>query len=146
MNRLYQYQVKDFALAGNAILTLQSGKTGNHYTYKILKSNNRDDLYIVKRLYGSDNENDYEYVGCYFSDTEIFVPAKTYKDRTSLSWPPSMRAIRYFFEKIDNIPDSLIVFHEGKCGKCGKKLTTPESIRRGFGPECYKEIVNNARL
>ena len=30
------------------------------------------------------------------------------------------------------------VFHSGKCGKCGKKLTTPESIKSGLGPYCSK--------
>ena len=28
------------------------------------------------------------------------------------------------------------IWHEGKCGRCGRKLTVPESIACGFGPEC----------
>lgn len=28
-----------------------------------------------------------------------------------------------------------------KCQKCGKKLTDPESIERGYGPECWDSIV-----
>lgn len=24
----------------------------------------------------------------------------------------------------------------GRCGRCGRRLTDPESIRRGIGPEC----------
>lgn len=28
-----------------------------------------------------------------------------------------------------------------KCQKCGKKLTDPESMRRGYGPECWSEIT-----
>jgi hypothetical protein len=28
------------------------------------------------------------------------------------------------------------VWHEGRCGRCGRKLTVPESIESGFGPEC----------
>ena len=28
-----------------------------------------------------------------------------------------------------------------KCQKCGKKLTDPESIRRGYGPECWESIT-----
>lgn len=27
-----------------------------------------------------------------------------------------------------------------KCQKCGKKLTDPESQRRGYGPECWEKI------
>ena len=26
------------------------------------------------------------------------------------------------------------------CQKCGKKLTDPESMRRGYGPECWAQI------
>jgi hypothetical protein len=31
----------------------------------------------------------------------------------------------------------LEVWHEGRCGACGRRLTVPESIERGLGPECY---------
>ena len=27
-----------------------------------------------------------------------------------------------------------------KCQKCGKKLTDPESMRRGYGPECWPQV------
>jgi hypothetical protein len=29
----------------------------------------------------------------------------------------------------------------GHCKMCGKKLTDPESVRRGFGSECYKKVL-----
>lgn len=29
----------------------------------------------------------------------------------------------------------------GRCMLCGKKLTDAESVRRGFGSECYKKIL-----
>lgn len=28
-----------------------------------------------------------------------------------------------------------------RCQKCGKKLTDPESIKRGYGPECWGRIT-----
>lgn len=28
-----------------------------------------------------------------------------------------------------------------KCQKCGKKLTDPESMRRGYGPECWEQLT-----
>jgi len=33
-----------------------------------------------------------------------------------------------------------------KCQKCGKKLTDPESIKRGYGPECGKEYSSHPAL
>ena len=29
------------------------------------------------------------------------------------------------------------LWHEGRCGRCGIRLTVPESIARGLGPTCY---------
>lgn len=29
-----------------------------------------------------------------------------------------------------------------RCRKCGRKLTTPKSIKRGFGPVCYKRMID----
>jgi hypothetical protein len=41
------------------------------------------------------------------------------------------------------IPDTMYpdaeVMHVGKCCKCRRLLTTPESIQRGIGPECSGE-------
>lgn len=28
-----------------------------------------------------------------------------------------------------------------KCQKCGRKLTDPDSMERGFGPECWESIT-----
>ena len=137
--QLSKEQIKPFALAGNATITLQSGKTGTHYTYKITKHETKDDLFFIKLLHGPDNTEDYQYVGCYYADTEYFNPCKTWKEKPMFSWPPAIRAISYFLQTLNNTPDKLLVYHEGRCGKCGRKLTTPESIERGFGPECYKE-------
>jgi rRNA maturation endonuclease Nob1 len=32
------------------------------------------------------------------------------------------------------------VYHLGRCGKCGKALTEPESISTGLGPICGGRI------
>lgn len=129
---------KEFALAGNATITLESENTKNHFTYKIVKAKESDNLYFVRLLRGPNNEEDFVYLGCYYKDSNYFHPCKKWKDTPKEGWPPSLRAIRFFFERIDNIPPKLHVYHEGRCGKCGRKLTTPESIKRGLGPECCK--------
>jgi hypothetical protein len=37
-----------------------------------------------------------------------------------------------------SLPEGYKIQHEGKCCRCGRTLTTPESIERGIGPECVK--------
>lgn len=139
-SKLIPSRIKQFALAGNATITLQSGETGDHITYKITRHKENNDLYFIKLLSGPDNEEDYTYIGCYYADNNYFNPCKTYKNTPNRYWPKSLRVISYFLNNINKIPSNLYVYHEGKCGCCGRKLTTPESIERGYGPECYRRI------
>jgi hypothetical protein len=39
------------------------------------------------------------------------------------------------------LPEFVEVWHEGHCGKCGKRLTVPSSIENGLGPECIKTLT-----
>lgn len=136
MKQLETSRIKSYVLAGNAVITLESGITGKHFTYKITHSKNDDNLYFVKCLRGADNSTDYTYIGCYYADTKYFYPDKKYKGIETYGWPKSLQAINYLFRFLDNVPDKLKVYHEGKCCVCGRRLTTPESIELGIGPEC----------
>lgn len=46
----------------------------------------------------------------------------------------------YFNICVDTNSEQLIVKPLGICAKCGKLLTDPVSITRGYGPECIKHI------
>ncbi len=55
---------------------------------------------------------------------------------------PSTRAFRWFVENLlarGAVSEKVEFWHEGKCARCGRKLTTPESIQRGLGPECAEK-------
>ena len=34
------------------------------------------------------------------------------------------------------VAEGATLYHEGRCGRCGRRLTVPESIESGYGPEC----------
>ena len=124
---------KQFVFGGNSIFTLQSNKTGNRFTYKVTKAKNRKGLYFAKVLKGTDNDNDYAYLGILTTKGLILTQAsKVKKDSTCV------KALDFFMERIENIPSSITVYHAGKCCCCGRTLTTPESIKNGYGPECAK--------
>jgi hypothetical protein len=36
------------------------------------------------------------------------------------------------------LPEGYAVHHSGHCGRCGRLLTHPESLKTGIGPECIK--------
>jgi hypothetical protein len=122
---------KTFALAGSAVLTLQSLRTGLRFTYKVRASKNGQGFY-VSLLSGPDNENDYSYLGMIREGRFELTKAS----RVTLN-TPSVRAFEWFWHMVrDGIPTELVVRHEGRCGRCGRTLTVPESIDRGIGPEC----------
>jgi hypothetical protein len=140
-----------FLLAGDATFTIQTPDQG-HRTYRITATEPNErypkPAYFVKLLTGADNTSDYSYVGKL--DTYTFQVMPTAKSQLSASSYP----VRLFNRVMARIAcddhaafesKGFKVHHEGKCGRCGKKLTTPESIERGFGPECIK-AVNQDRL
>ena len=135
-------QVLAFMFAGNATMTFRSAKTGDRRTYKIRlaeKQNPNDpETYFVKLLNGADNENSYVYMGIIRND----------KFRTTRASKMDMNsvAVKAFVWSLENfqkgvMPESLEVWHEGRCGRCGRKLTVPESIATGFGPECAQYVA-----
>jgi hypothetical protein len=129
---------RDFILAGNATFTLRSMRTGVRYTYKVVKAEERPNApatWFVKRLFGSDNERDYRYVG-FIRDDQFFVGRNVNAEETPVV------AIRYYLERcLRGVAVANVEFsHAGRCGRCGRLLTVPESIASGFGPECINRL------
>lgn len=120
-----------FALAGNATFTVTSVATGNRFTFKVRKPSETAP-HFVSVLTGSDNENSFTFLGT------IFDKAKFVHGRKSNISPeaPSAKAFSWLWRNVKNLPTSVKVHHEGKCCRCGRKLTVPESIESGIGPEC----------
>lgn len=114
-------------------------------------------------LTGSDNESDraYSYLGTVWDEgaDRRYVHGK--KSRIGAD-APSAKAAAWVVEKFadldavllagpagedaaDNLADALAplarveFFHEGRCGRCGHRLTVPESIETGLGPVCAEK-------
>jgi len=121
-----------YILAGKSFITLVSLTSGNRYTYKIERNPNDTDAYFVSLLNGPDNWSNYQYIGLIRNGSF----ARTAKSRVSAD-APSFIGFDYCFKQLSSgTINGFEVWHEGKCGRCGRKLTVPESIASGFGPEC----------
>lgn len=130
-----------FLLAGNAIFTLRSRKTGSRYTYRVSHKKGGD-VSFVSLLVGSDNTRDYAYMGLLPDDKPTSLRGVG-KGKSCASYDaPSAKAFQYLLDSIakGQIPEALEVWHEGRCGRCGRKLTVPESIETGLGPECADKV------
>lgn len=140
-----------FALAGNARLTLVSAKTAARFTYRVRLAPRPAPNFATPRyvwfvcvLTGSDNEGDFTYLGTISSEMRDPHPPTS---RAIFSWgrksriagdAPSVHAFAWAWGHLakGRLPDALEVWHEGRCGRCGRALTVPSSIAAGLGPEC----------
>lgn len=128
----------DFILGGNALFTFKSSKTGTRFTYKVLRDTKREDLYRVSWMNGSDNTKDYRMIGNLILSEFGLQPMSIHTKEI-----PAFIAFDYIYQNLSvKMPmPSLEIWHEGRCCKCGRTLTVPESIERGMGPECYSQIA-----
>ena len=69
------------------------------------------------------------------------------RDRTGGHWKglvrigadaPSRKAFTWFWNRLRADADlsQCEVWHEGRCGRCSRVLTVPESLQTGLGPVC----------
>lgn len=134
--------IRKFVFAGNATFTVKNNATGNRFTFRVsapkTASGGKDmSKRFVSVLSGPNNESNYSYMGM-ITDRTLFRRTKASKvGEDALSF----KAFTWLMEKIRanvGLPEGVEFLHEGRCARCGRKLTTPESIEAGFGPECVK--------
>lgn len=130
---------------GKATVTLVSLSSGNRYTYKIVEAPqqtpNASKTYFVKLLTGADNSNSYSYIGVIRNNKFEW----TRKSCVSAEAPSILGMVFVVESLVKNSMRGFEVWHSGKCARCGRKLTVPESIASGFGPECA-EMVGAGRV
>jgi hypothetical protein len=139
----------DFIRAGNAIFTIDNGQ-GKWYTYRVDHVPARTEeftskgqrtypeAWFVKMLTGPSNESDYTYVGLLNCERVRLTQRSPYA-ADSLPVKVFDFAMRVILGK-QELPPGYSIHHEGRCGRCGRRLTVPESIESGIGPECAKKM------
>lgn len=138
--------IMQFIYGGKAVFTIVSTETGKRFTYRVSEKTeaNRPTFYYVGLLAGPDNENDYTYLG--WIKANQFALTKKSRDMGLTEQTPSVRAFAWAFGNFAKgvVPTKLEFWHEGRCARCGRPLTVPESIANGFGPECFGKIGASA--
>lgn len=127
-----------FALAGNAVFTLQSVTTKTRFTYRVRKAP-EGPMHFVQVLTGPNNAEDWKYLGYIRRGVFFHGGAKAKIGREA----PSAKAFDWFWRNLarGGVSTTVEVFHEGRCGRCARPLTVPESIQSGFGPECAGKLA-----
>jgi hypothetical protein len=121
-----------YILGGKSFVTFQNPLTENRFTYKVVK-HKVDDIYFVHVL---TNPEVYMFLGTirnygfrYSNKSKINRDAK------------SVIVFDYVFHHLimETLNSTIEIFHDGRCSKCGRQLTDPESVEYGLGPYCRKK-------
>jgi hypothetical protein len=134
---------KTFVLGGKAIFTVSNDK-GEHFTYRVNSKKDKKDetkrVYFVGLLTGPDNLRDYSYMGLLLQDEMRLLITKGSKFQ---GCPKSVNVFRWTMSLIlaeRDFPEGYNCQHAGRCCRCAKTLTDPDSIEIGIGPDCRKKM------
>lgn len=135
--------IKRFMFAGNAMFTLESTRTGKWFTYVIVRREFKNEQspenpnvkYFVSVLTGPDNTHSYTYMAT-IKPTELYMyctaKSKIKEEATSF------KALNFYLSQLkkNQLHPEINFYHKGVCGRCGRTLTTPDSVSNGLGPVC----------
>ena len=131
-------------MGGNSTVTFLNTKTSNRFTYRVKsiknKSNPENPIFFVKVL---TNPDLYQFIGSIINTRFKYSKKSKISDDAQ-----SIRVFQYVFAKLQEgkLDDCVEIYHEGKCGRCNRPLTVPDSIKIGIGPECLKMMSNPTQL
>jgi hypothetical protein len=132
--------------AGHAIFTVRNTKTGNRFTYSVIRprtpARSGEDILWVAVLRGPDNTGNYTSLG-----RIVLNPNGTMEYKRNMRSPisenaPSAIAFAWLFKVLiaGSLPECVEIWHAGRCCRCGRLLTVPESVEAGIGPECASKF------
>jgi hypothetical protein len=138
--------LKQFVFGGAAVFTVESNANrSDYYTFKLRhfdkvetvegkrkKTLDRNSSIRVWVLSGSNNMSDYQYLGTINTRSLVFKPKNEVSEAKSVQLISAL--VRLI--SLGGAPRNATIYHEGKCGVCGRRLTTPDSITSGIGPTC----------
>jgi hypothetical protein len=137
-------QIKSFILAGNALFTLKSMRTGKHFTFKVIRRTKLVDgqlvpmsppTWTVNALWGRDNTKDYHVIGTLRDGHFAYNASNS---------TPSTKGFAWCWNNLDRCGERFEFAHAGRCGRCNRLLTVPSSIESGIGPECQDKLAFEA--
>lgn|SRR5574340_1054967 len=134
---------KEFLTAGRAVFTVSNGK-GDSYTYRIKKFRDgrlcdKFKIYFLQPGYLlQERPTNTIYLGVLNPDTGSIIPSFL----VGVYGLPLL-VLQWALETIwkgYSFPEGYTAENMGFCGRCGRRLTTPESQSRGLGRLCAGRV------
>lgn len=124
--------LKEYLYAGKAEFTILNKDTHNRITLQFKKKQDADLYFVMVK------DGDKRFAGTIFNKNWFNRGHKSQFAADS----KEIKIIQWFVRnqnKLDHY-NSVELYHNNRCAKCGKKLTVPESISVGLGAECAKSL------
>lgn len=132
-------KIKRFILAGNSYFTVINKETKNKLTFRVVRPKEKSPWFVS----ATNKNGKYGFLGTLFPRKGDFEYHWGWRRGKFTKDSVPNKSFEWLWKKIylDSLPENIIFYHEGKCGRCSKKLTDPKSIIRGFGPHCFRILV-----
>lgn len=90
-------------------------------------------------LTGPENTKDYTYLGVIGAGGRYYHGRKSKIGKEA----QSNKVFEVVWDRLTKgtLPDCVEIWHEGRCGRCGRPLTDPDSIKSGIGPVCREKML-----
>ena len=143
-------KLNQFFFAGRSTLTFRNNEKGTHITVRVKQLKDRKDrktllpiFYVFVSLVG-DSEYGFRFGGTIFKDSLHLKLGRDVEAGGQLH--KVMEFIMGALANPESLKKRVSLLHEGKCCRCSRQLTHPESINTGFGPECLGIVLSQANL
>lgn len=125
----------------NGTVTIENPATGQHRTFQVRtqtfgEGDKAEEKRVVALLEGPDNTSDYRpFAFVDETNGHVFVWRRF---RGEPGEPSAWEKFAKLLTQPEHFQESrgLEYLFEGRCRRCGRALTTPESIKSGIGPIC----------
>lgn len=127
--------IMEYILGGKSEFTLvqeMEGRSPVQSRYRVTV-NDTGNLYFICIWDGKK----YQYQGYFGLRDRVIKKAKNLLDAEVDV--VSLKALAWVFSHADRLPECVHIYHNGKCSRCGRKLTDAESLRTGLGPTCRQK-------
>lgn len=145
---------KGFLFAGRATLVAENANTDEHFTFRVgsaesewpLGSGQKHITYFLNvkapggKRWPNGSQSPWRYIGILRKeDGHIKPTGKSEFTKGDKFYDVAAWTVRAVVEG-KMLPAGYAIRHAGKCGKCGRELTDPESLDRGIGPDCWEQM------
>lgn len=135
-----------FLFAGKSVFTVSNEETKEHFTFKVRAresewprgSGKRSTSYFLN-IKASGGKYPFRYIGILEADGLVKTTGKSDFQPHEKEYKVGAWAAQTVIAG-KMIPVKYHINHAGKCGRCARELTHPESLKSGIGPECAKFI------